>query len=61
MFELIGKVDEKLEYGTAAKQDLRRQQVNDFPHQEAAARDIGKDVLVQQAGTRLAHLGVGLP
>jgi hypothetical protein len=32
MCELIGKVDEKLEHGTAAKQDLRGQQVNDFPH-----------------------------
>lgn len=61
MCELIGKVDEKLEPGTAAKQGLRRQQVNDFLHQDAAAWDIGKDVLVQQAGTRLAHLGAGLP
>ncbi len=58
IFELIVKADEKLKYATSGKTDVRKQQARDLLVQaRAAAVEIGNDVLVQQADTRLADLG----
>jgi hypothetical protein len=57
IFELIIKADEKLKYATAGKQDVRRAQARELLQQaRAAAVEIGDDVLIRQADTRLADL-----
>jgi hypothetical protein len=58
IFDVIIKADEKLKYATSANADVRRQQARELLVQARdAAREIGNDVLVQQAETRLADLG----
>jgi hypothetical protein len=55
IFELIIKADEKLKYAHEDNAGLRRQQARDLlVRARAAATDICKEPLVQQADTRLA-------
>jgi myo-inositol catabolism protein IolC len=60
IFELIVKADERLKYAHEDNAGLRTQQARDLLVQARdAAREIGNEVLVKQAETRLADLDAG--